>query len=346
MTEEDDNCDEFLLEAMICSICFTIFDEPKQLQCGHSFCALCVDQLCKDVGQEYTCPLCRAHFTIPPVINYSLKGLVSRIKERDAMIKHCQQCLRITKPEDQYCCDDCDHIDRIEHVRCGLCVINGHAKMGHTVSKYGESKERVKTARQILQEMVTETLQILNECQKLVTDRISCIEGLFKLLEEQRAQFQALEISLNNDEFISKNDIDMKLEHARRLREIYTRTTSEFATLMNTMFSKIAAITERTGVELASQTAYKDVADKKEFTTQSAQEQTQSWFEYQRNGRVSALCSVIARRNAAIARRHLITFSESSDSELSMDMTSSSSSTASFTSLPISNNQAILAHQT
>ncbi|EJW76490.1 hypothetical protein WUBG_12601, partial [Wuchereria bancrofti] len=49
-------------------------NEPKQLQCGHSFCAICIDQLYKDVEQEYTCPLCRAHFTIPPVINYSLKS--------------------------------------------------------------------------------------------------------------------------------------------------------------------------------------------------------------------------------------------------------------------------------
>uniref|UniRef100_A0AAF5Q415 RING-type domain-containing protein n=2 Tax=Wuchereria bancrofti TaxID=6293 RepID=A0AAF5Q415_WUCBA len=346
MIEEDDNCDAFLLEAMICSICFTIFNEPKQLQCGHSFCAICIDQLYKDVEQEYTCPLCRAHFTIPPVINYSLKSLVSRIKERDAMIKHCQQCSRVAKPEDQYCCDDCDHIDRIEHVRCGLCVINGHAKMGHTISKYGESKERIKTAQQTLQEMITETLQLLKECKKLGTDRLSCVENLFKLLDEQYAQFQGLEIALNDGGFISKKDIEMKLEHARQLREIYMRSTSEFATLMNTMFNEITVLTERTGVELASHAAYKDIIDKRGLTAQSAQEQKQSWFEYQRNGRVSALCSVIARRNATIARRHLMTFNENSESESSMDITSSTSTASVTSSLPVSSNQAILAHQT
>ncbi|EJW70159.1 hypothetical protein WUBG_18934, partial [Wuchereria bancrofti] len=52
--------------------------------------------------------------------------------------------------------------------------------MGHTISKYGESKERIKTAQQTLQEMITETLQLLKECKKLGTDRLSCVENLFK----------------------------------------------------------------------------------------------------------------------------------------------------------------------
>lgn len=51
-----------------------IYDEPKQLQCGHSFCATCIDRLRNDVEWKYTCPLCRARFTNPPVINYSLKS--------------------------------------------------------------------------------------------------------------------------------------------------------------------------------------------------------------------------------------------------------------------------------
>lgn len=33
-------------------------------------------------------------------------------------------------------------------------------------------------------------------------------------------------------------------------------------------------------------------------------EQRQSWFEYQRTGRLKSLCSAVARRSAAVARRH------------------------------------------
>lgn len=53
--------------------------------------------------------------------------------------------------------------------------------MGHTVSKYGESKERAKTAQQTLHEMISETVQFLKECKKLTTDRLNCVDNLFKV---------------------------------------------------------------------------------------------------------------------------------------------------------------------
>ncbi|VDK88298.1 unnamed protein product [Litomosoides sigmodontis] len=114
MVDEERELDVFLLEAMVCSICYAVYDEPKQLQCGHSFCTACIDRLCNETEEKYTCPLCRAEFTSPPVVNYSLKSLISRIKEKDAMVKCCHQCSKPAKPEDQYRCDDCDHIDREE----------------------------------------------------------------------------------------------------------------------------------------------------------------------------------------------------------------------------------------
>ncbi|VDM92278.1 unnamed protein product, partial [Onchocerca ochengi] len=242
--------------------------------------------------------------------------LISRIKEKDAMVKYCQQCSKATKPEDQYCCDDCNHINRVERVCCGLCVINGHAKMGHTISKYGESKERVKTAQQELKEMIISTVQFLKQCKELTIDRLNCVDDLFKLLDGQYAQFKMVETALNTDEFMSKKDIEIRLEHARRLHGIYMRCASEFAGFMNNMFNEITVLIEKTGVELAGHAIYGDIVDKRELIAQSAQEQTQSWFEYQRTGRVSVLCSALARRNAAIARRHLMTYSPQSESEI------------------------------
>uniref|UniRef100_A0A1I7VRI9 RING-type domain-containing protein n=1 Tax=Loa loa TaxID=7209 RepID=A0A1I7VRI9_LOALO len=362
MIEEEGNYDVFLLEAMICSVCFMhlylrifkflqilkVFDEPKQLQCGHSFCKTCIDRLCNEVEQKYSCPLCRAHFTSPPVVNYSLKSLISRIKERDAMVKCCHQCSHAVKPEDQYCCDDCDHTDRIERVRCGLCVINGHAKMGHAVSKYGESNERVKTAQQTLKEMINETVQFLQECKKLASDRFSFVViNLFKLLDEQYTQFSALETALDTNGFISKKDIEIKLEHARRLHGIYMRSASEFTGLMNTMFNEIAVLTEKTGVELAGHAVYGDIINKRDLIAQSAQEQTQSWFEYQRTGRFSALCSAIARRSAAVARRHLMTSNIQSEPEVIVNIMPPISPAAPVTpALPVYRDGALLVHQT
>lgn len=52
---------------------------------------------------------------------------------------------------------------------------------------------------------------------------INFFKSIFQLLDEQYAQFTAIEAALNADQFISKTDIDIKLEHARRLHEIYMR---------------------------------------------------------------------------------------------------------------------------
>ncbi|VBB29018.1 unnamed protein product [Acanthocheilonema viteae] len=346
MVDDESEYDVFLLEAMICSICYTIYDEPKQLQCGHSFCATCIDRLCNEMEQKYICPLCRAHFTDSPVVNYSLKSLISRIKEKGAMVKCCYQCSKAAKPEDQYCCDDCDHTDRIEHVRCGLCVINGHAKVGHAVSKYGESKKRIETAQQTLQEMISENVQFLAECKKLTTDRLICVDDLFKLLNGQYTQFKSLERDLNTDVFISKKDIELRLEHARRLHGICMRSAFEFAGLMNTVFNEITVLTERTAVELAGHAVYGDILNKRELIAQSAQEQTRSWFEYQRTGRFSALCSAIARRNAAIARRHLMTGSSQLESEVIVDVLPPTSSATPLPVLPVIRNEVLLTDQT
>uniref|UniRef100_A0A915PJD5 RING-type domain-containing protein n=1 Tax=Setaria digitata TaxID=48799 RepID=A0A915PJD5_9BILA len=326
----------------------TIFNEPKQLHCGHSFCTTCIDRLyyTHETEQKYTCPLCRATFDNPPVINYSLKSLISRIKEKDAMIKCCYHCSKATKPEDQYCCDDCDHADRRERIRCGLCVINGHAKVGHTVSRYGELKERIKIAQQELQDMVSETVQLLNECKKLTTDRLSCIDDFFKLLEEQYTQFKTVEEELCCDEFVSKKDIEIRLEHARQLHEIYMRSASELAGFINNISNEISVLIEKTGMELASHDGYGNTVNKGELVAESAKGQMQSWFEYQRTGRVSALCSAIARRNAAIARRHLMTCSQS-ESELAANVTPPNlPSTSAISASRIPRNGILLVHQT
>uniref|UniRef100_A0A0R3RT80 RING-type E3 ubiquitin transferase n=1 Tax=Elaeophora elaphi TaxID=1147741 RepID=A0A0R3RT80_9BILA len=311
MVEEEGNLDVFLLDAMTCSICFMIYDEPKQLECGHSFCSTCIDRLCNEMEEKYTCPLCRAHFTSPPVINYSLKGLKKK------------------------------------RVRCGLCVINGHAKMGHAVSRYGESKERVKIAQHTFKEMVNEITQFFKEFREMISGRMICVDNFFELLDKQRTQFKTLEASLSANAFISKKDIEMRLEHAQRLHEIYMRTGYQFAGFINNMFNEITVLTERTAVELEGHAVYGDILNKKELIAQSSEEQTRSWFEYQRKGRINSLCSAIARRNAAIARRHLMTCGPQSESEIVVDALAPTLSAEPNTSiLPISTNGGLLAGQT
>lgn len=54
---------------LTCTICWNIFTEPKMLQCGHSYCALCLVDYVKVVQRQrdcFECPVCRHPHYLPP----------------------------------------------------------------------------------------------------------------------------------------------------------------------------------------------------------------------------------------------------------------------------------------
>lgn len=53
--------------------------------------------------------------------------------------------------------------------------------MGHAISKFGESKERVKTAQETIHKMTSEIVKFMDVCKKLVFDRLNAVENLFKV---------------------------------------------------------------------------------------------------------------------------------------------------------------------
>ena len=48
----DDEIDE-----LTCSVCFDLFTDPRMLNCGHSFCTGCLDQIIRN--HQKSCPDCR-----------------------------------------------------------------------------------------------------------------------------------------------------------------------------------------------------------------------------------------------------------------------------------------------
>ena len=45
-------------QSLRCSICMEVFETPKRLQCGHTFCKTCIDQCLKSDIQK-RCPFDR-----------------------------------------------------------------------------------------------------------------------------------------------------------------------------------------------------------------------------------------------------------------------------------------------
>lgn len=50
-----------VVAGMICSVCRDVFQDPKELQCGHQFCMVCLQMLQKKDG-TFECPLDRKNF--------------------------------------------------------------------------------------------------------------------------------------------------------------------------------------------------------------------------------------------------------------------------------------------
>lgn len=71
---------EFLQAELLCSICQDWLASPASLECGHTFCFLCVDQWLRSGGSE--CPVCRQEVTRVPVRSKPLEGLVRKTVEK------------------------------------------------------------------------------------------------------------------------------------------------------------------------------------------------------------------------------------------------------------------------
>lgn len=69
-----------LEDTLTCSVCQEIFQDPRQLPCGHSMCLSCLENL-RDHSRDtpFRCPNCREYFG--PLIKISKSYTLSNITE-------------------------------------------------------------------------------------------------------------------------------------------------------------------------------------------------------------------------------------------------------------------------
>ncbi|XP_075262060.1 uncharacterized protein LOC142353649 isoform X2 [Convolutriloba macropyga] len=194
-------------EELSCTICFHIFEEPRILNCGHSFCRKCLEKLVH--RNQRQCPVCRSQFPdessgahdFPQ--NYSLKKAVLYLKSGkqqnenlDASLHHI--CATHQKPKVFFCkgtncsepiCDDCwstNHIDQSE----------GHRIVPKSVV--------VSEIRKIAGENTEKVLAYQEAVKKIEGKAKSFSSSLFELMEKVN------EMSEFHLEFVS-NTVDCNL---------------------------------------------------------------------------------------------------------------------------------------
>ncbi|XP_053566077.1 tripartite motif-containing protein 59 [Bombina bombina] len=166
-------------EELTCSICYSIFEDPRILPCSHTFCRNCLESVINS-SENYlwrpsmlrlTCPSCRGIAELSATgirglpVNFALKSIIEKYNPND----HCgtTKCPEHPKqPLNVFCLKD-------RTLVCGHCLTVGH-HTGHPIddlqSAYIKEKE---TACKLL-----ETLSDKN------FTGVSCV---IKKLEEQMA---------------------------------------------------------------------------------------------------------------------------------------------------------------
>lgn len=73
-----------LEEMLTCSVCWDIFNDPRQLPCGHSMCMTCLENL-RDHSEDipFRCPDCREFFGMIVGVqrNYTLTNIVQDFRD-------------------------------------------------------------------------------------------------------------------------------------------------------------------------------------------------------------------------------------------------------------------------
>ena len=128
-------------DELTCTVCLELLNEPVTLNCGHSFCHLCVEEYwkTKQQVQAFFCPNCREVFPQKPKLkkNVMLASLVEQVKMRQKEVElkvdvkdsgsHCESCNR----EAAKLCVPCEILCCEKHVK-------PHEQKGHTLVEPGK----------------------------------------------------------------------------------------------------------------------------------------------------------------------------------------------------------------
>ena len=194
-----------LEEQLNCSICLDIYDDPKLLQCFHTYCRKCLVKLVVRNEQgdlSLTCPICRQATPIPAngvtglqsafQTNEFLRIRDNLIKKKDTAVslkvsatpltplakKTIPNCFEHIDKEKEYYCETC------EVLICYKCALKEGKHEGHDYDEIKNAYERYKgEVRPSLEPMegklntVKKALAQLDTCYGEVSDQREVIEG-------------------------------------------------------------------------------------------------------------------------------------------------------------------------
>ncbi|XP_034723725.1 tripartite motif-containing protein 59 [Etheostoma cragini] len=191
-------------EDLTCSVCYSLFSDPRVLPCSHTFCKTCLDNLLQ-ASTNYSiwrplrlplkCPNCRSVVELPPMgvdalpTNVCLRAIIEKYQSDSApRPPSCQEHHR--QPLNMYCIQD-------RQLICGLCLTVGRHQ-GHPIDDLQAAFIREKPTPSLLLARLSEQrwAQVCELGEQLEQEKARC-EGLVRQDRQEVNQFfQTLEVVL------------------------------------------------------------------------------------------------------------------------------------------------------
>ncbi|XP_071352114.1 tripartite motif-containing protein 59 [Trachinotus anak] len=195
---------ENLEEDLTCSVCYSLFSDPRVLPCSHTFCKTCLDNLLQ-VSTNYSiwrplrlplkCPNCRNVMELPPTgidalpINVSLRAIIEKYqRDNEPRPPSCPEHNR--QPLNMYCIQD-------RQLICGLCLTVGQHQ-GHPIDDLQAAFIRERQTPSLLLARLSDQrwAQVCELGEQLEQEKARC-EGLVRQDKQEVNQFfQMLEVVL------------------------------------------------------------------------------------------------------------------------------------------------------
>ncbi|XP_037389604.1 tripartite motif-containing protein 16-like protein [Pygocentrus nattereri] len=177
-----------------CPVCLDLLKDPVTINCGHSFCKVCING-CWDQDDQrgvYSCPQCRETFTPRPVLrrNNMLAEVVEKLKKTE---------LRAAPPAPRYAgpgdveCDFCTG-RKLKAIKSCLTCLNQlkeiqskfQQRIQEKQKEQQELKQAVKTLKRCAQSAVEDSERIFTELIRSIEKKRSEVTKLIRAQEEAK----------------------------------------------------------------------------------------------------------------------------------------------------------------
>ncbi|NXJ16037.1 TRI59 protein, partial [Odontophorus gujanensis] len=225
-------------EELTCSICYSLFEDPRVLPCSHTFCRSCLEgviqlssnfSIWRPLRVPLKCPNCRSVVEIPASgtealpINFALKAIIEKYRQEDRSdVATCSEHYR--QPLNVYCLLD-------KKLVCGHCLTIGKHN-GHPIddlhSAYLKEKE---SSGKILEQLtdkhwsnvcllIEKLKEQKSQCESIVQDDKKVVVQYFKKLSETlEHKKQVLLAALDEINRQISEEYEPHIEKLKKIRE-------------------------------------------------------------------------------------------------------------------------------